>query len=106
MLSVIEASLGDPDRYDALLMKSDTLRLAGEIGVATPRRGTVSSLAQALVLAEAIGFPVYLKTSFSWAGRGVTLCADAEALPSTLAGPKSSRWLPLRRWTKRVLHRD
>eukprot|EP01035_Chromulina_nebulosa_P001922 gene1922-2600_t len=103
--ALLTRSLGDPARFDALLLKSATLALARTQGVCVPSGATVCSADAATAQAAALGFPLYLKTSFSWAGQGVTLCADAPALSAALdaALPRRSR---LRDWLRRRLHRD
>ena len=42
--------------------------------------GLLPTIDNALVAARRIGFPLYLKQSFGWAGQGVTYCPDAETL--------------------------
>lgn len=78
--AIIAASLGSPDGFDASLFKSDTIALARSLGVAVPEGRTVDTLEDAELAAKAIGYPVYLKQSFSWAGLGVNACADEAEL--------------------------
>ena len=64
-----------------MLYKSLTQQLARKIGVRAPPGGTVASEAEAVELAGRIGFPLYVKQSFSWAGWGVARCeTQAEML--------------------------
>lgn len=77
---LILRSLGDPRQFDAMLLKSQTVALAKQVGVATPASATVQSADDAVLAAQAIGYPVYVKQSFSWAGRGVALCHDDDAV--------------------------
>ena len=86
----IAASLGDPAFYAASLLKSQTLAVARSVGVPVPESVTVHSAAMAVMAAEQIGYPVYLKESFSWAGRGVTRCNDAAALRAAFAATRRS----------------
>ena len=69
-LGIIAASLGPVEQFDAMLLKSHTLDLARRLGVRVPPGGTVASAAEAGQLAKRIGYPVYLKVSFGWAGAG------------------------------------
>ncbi len=104
-LATIVGSLGSPERFDAMLMKSDTLALARECWVAVPAGGTVSSATAAKALAGGIGYPVYVKSAFGWAGQGVTRCADEAALVAAMpAGP--GRLAPVKALVRRVLARD
>jgi hypothetical protein len=59
----------------------------------------------AIELAARIGYPVYIKTSFSWAGNGVRLCHDDAAVAAamtTSAGPPG----PIKARIRSVLNRD
>lgn len=87
MRATLRASLGDPAQHDALLLKSRTQALARRLGVKVPAGGTVGTPAEALAMAARVGYPVYVKNSFSWAGRGVTRCADAEAVAAAMPVP-------------------
>jgi hypothetical protein len=106
-LTTIMDSFGDPEQFDATLLKSSTLQLAAKLGLRIPDGRTVSSPDAALSAAGAIGFPVYVKSSFSWAGQGVHFCRNASevaAAVTTAAQPRS--WLRLRNIIKRLMHRD
>ncbi|MBV5264742.1 hypothetical protein [Pinisolibacter aquiterrae] len=100
------ASLGHPDRFDAMLMKSETQVLARRIGVATPDGATVGTVAAALGAADRLGWPVYLKQSFGWAGLGVVACDDAEALAAAMERMLDQRPSSARRLARRLLDRD
>ncbi|WP_421853083.1 hypothetical protein [Novosphingobium sp.] len=78
--AIITASLGSPAGFDASLFKSDTMALARSLGIAVPEGRTVDRLEDAVLAANSLGYPVYLKQSFSWAGLGVSACADEAAL--------------------------
>ena len=104
-LAIITDSLGPPDKFDAMLMKSHTQALARRLGVRVPKGGTIVSANQAIALASDIGYPVYLKTSFSWAGSGAVLCQDSDALVAAMA-PATSRLAWAKTWLRRRLHRD
>lgn len=106
MLATLEASLGHPSRFDAMLMKSETLKLAAEVGVRTPRSATIEDSADALKVAEDIGFPMYVKTSFSWAGAGVRHCPDEKTLAEMMSHSRPARFGWLRYVAKHVADRD
>jgi len=105
-LGIVIDSFGDLAQYDATLLKSGTLELARKLGVRVPDGRTVSSTDAAVSAAATIGFPVYVKTSFSWAGQGVSFCRNTSEVAAavTLARPRS--WIRLRNLLKRVMHRD
>ena len=107
MLATITASLGKPDQFDAMLLKGDTLKLARSLGVRVPAGATVATVDEALTVAERIGFPVYVKKSFSWGGNGVISCRDANAVAQAVnsAAPARYRsgWFTLLR---RAVHRN
>jgi hypothetical protein len=104
-LAVIADSLGRPDRFDAMLLKSETLALARRAGVLTPHSRTIASADEAVAAADTIGYPVYLKKSFSWAGNGITLCRDAAEIRDAMRQPR--RWrTALKAMVRRALHRD
>lgn len=103
--AVLARSLGNPALYNAKLLKSETQVLARSLGVRVPAGRTVGTAAEAAEAASAIGGPVYVKSSFSWAGQGVQLCATpAEAAAALSRGRRSAPGL--RRLIKRALHRD
>ena len=106
MLATLEASLGQSSRYDAMLLKSETLKLAAEVGVRTPRSATIEDPADAIEVAEGIGFPMYVKTSFSWAGAGVRHCPDTEALSEMMSQSRPARFGWLRHMAKHIADRD
>jgi hypothetical protein len=105
-LTTVIDSFGDPDHFDATLLKSSTLQLAKKLRLRVPEGKTVSSSYAAVSAAATIGFPVYVKTSFSWAGQGVSFCRNTNEVAAavTLARPRS--WIRLRSLIKRVMHRD
>lgn len=105
-LATLVVSLGDPDHFDALLMKRQTLALARRLGVPTPDTATVGSAAGAKTVANDFGWPVYLKQPFGWAGRGVVRCdspSEIDIALTTLIQPNASR---ARRLVRRVLSRN
>lgn len=88
-LDTVVKSLGRPEMLDAMLHKSATLDLARRLSVRVPESATVSSAGEAARAVRRIGYPLYVKTSFSWAGQGVILCQDAAALATALRQPRS-----------------
>ena len=105
-MAIIIASLGDPDQFDAMLLKDRTLSVARQAGVRVPGGGPVASPADACAQASQIGFPVYVKQAFSWAGRGVIRCDDAAAVVDAMAAARPAARSLLRDRAKRLLHRD
>jgi biotin carboxylase len=104
--ATLVASLGDPRQWDAMLLKNRTLQLAQSIGVRVPEAGAAGSVDAAVLAAERIGFPVYVKSSFSWAGRGVSLCHDRDEVAAAMAAGRPRSRLPFRNQLRRMLHRD
>lgn len=104
--ATIVASLGNADHWDAMLLKNHTLQLARSIGVRVPMAIAANSADTATQAATRIGFPVYVKTSFSWAGRGVMLCQDREEVAAGMASMQPRSRLPFRNQLRRLLHRD
>jgi Carbamoyl-phosphate synthase L chain, ATP binding domain len=79
LLRILLDSLGSPKHFDAMMLKADTRELAMKLGIPVPKGGRVSSQAEALNRAFVIGYPVFVKKSFSWSGRGTIFCStDAE----------------------------
>ncbi|MDT0506953.1 ATP-grasp domain-containing protein [Novosphingobium sp. MMS21-SN21R] len=103
--AIIAASLGDPSMFAASLFKSDTIALARSLGIAVPLSETVHTPAAAQRAAGNMGYPVYLKQSFSWAGQGVVRCEDAAVLRAAFkaARPRSAM---LRHLARKALGRD
>lgn len=89
-LVVLARSLGECRHYNSLLLKNETLALARRLGLRTPEGGSVSSAEEAMALAKRIGFPVYLKSAFSWAGQGVVRCQGPEDIATACChlGPR------------------
>ncbi len=105
-LAIVKASLGDPDRFDETLLKSCTQRLALKIGVPVPPGASVTCQAGAVAEAGRIGYPVYVKSSFSWSGAGVRLCLDDADVGAAMTAALSGRGTRLREHLRRLAHRD
>ncbi len=105
-LSTLVSSLGDANHYDTLLMKSETVALARQCELRTPEGGSVSSVEEAVALAERIGFPVYVKQSFSWAGQGVIRSETPQEVVTAFTSMQPRRGNLLYAAARRILHRD
>ncbi len=105
-LAIIVASLGNPARFDAMLLKSSTLGLARELGLPVPGGETVISVDQAIAAANRIGFPVYVKASFSWSGNGVSFCRNGGEIAAAIAATRPRLRLPFRDALRRAVNRD
>ena len=105
-LATLVASLGDADHHNALLMKSDTVALARQLGLRTPESAIARSPEEAEALALRIGFPVYVKQSFSWAGQGVTRCDTHQEVASAFTAMQPRRGRLLHETARRLLQRD
>jgi hypothetical protein len=103
-IAVIKDSLGDPEFFAASLLKSNTVSLACKLGLKVPRGFTVTSAEEAVVKAESLGFPVFLKESFSWGGLGVVSCPDPDTVRQAFNARRPTL-LPLRRLLKTLLGR-
>ncbi len=72
---------------DAIDLAEDRKRfgalLAAE-GVLQPENGTATSLPEAVVVAERIGYPVLVRPSYVLGGRAMTVCYDAQDLAATM----------------------
>ncbi len=91
-LQILLCSIGLPDKLDAMIFKSETRQLAMNLGIAVPTGARVDSASKAIELAEQLGFPVFIKKSFSWAGRGTMMCANAAEVSQAFSAlnPKKS----------------
>ena len=106
-IDLIIRSLGDPRHFDDMMLKSATMRLARRVGVLTPLSQTVDTAAAARSAGRSMGFPVYAKVSFSWAGQGVTLCnTEADVGKVVQAATYRNPLGPARRAVRRWLSRD
>ncbi len=105
-MAVIAEALGKQEHYNAMLMKSDTIALARSLGILVPQSATVADPAAATSAAAKIGFPVFVKKSFSWAGLGVVRCETTSEVSAALRDAQKSRKLPFHRFLKRITSRD
>ncbi|MFM9935665.1 MAG: ATP-grasp domain-containing protein [Novosphingobium sp.] len=103
--AIIAASLGEPRMFAASLFKSDTIALARSLGVRVPESETVVSVSEAHCAGDRMGYPVYLKQSFSWAGLGVAKCDDAKALRAACEAARP-RGMMVRHVVRKALGRD
>jgi carbamoyl-phosphate synthase large subunit len=84
--------LGTP--YDAVDLAEDRERFAAlcrELRVAVPPWGIAGSAAEAIDVAETIGYPVLVRPSYVLGGRNMTICYDAETVGAS--APPGSRVL-------------
>ena len=80
LLECLRFSFGNFNWQAEATNKWLTLRRAAALGVKTPKFGLPSSFAEAVNLAESFGWPVVVKKSFSFAGNGITFCANLHEL--------------------------
>jgi formate-dependent phosphoribosylglycinamide formyltransferase (GAR transformylase) len=76
-------SIGYVNQLDAMVLKHNTRLLAESIGVKVPTAQRVDTPEQAVEAANRMGYPVYLKKSFSWAGLGAVSCNDPNDVRTT-----------------------
>ena len=69
-----------PDAIDLAEERGAFSRILDEAKLISPANGTATSLAEALVIAERIGYPVLVRPSFVLGGRGMEIVYDAKAL--------------------------
>ncbi|HEX7254913.1 MAG TPA: carbamoyl-phosphate synthase large subunit [Gaiellaceae bacterium] len=84
--------LGTP--FDAVDLAEDRERfgaLCHDLGIDVPAWGMASSQAEAVGLAERIGYPVLVRPSYVLGGRQMVVCYDAETVASSV--PPASRVL-------------
>jgi carbamoyl-phosphate synthase large subunit len=77
--------LGTP--YDAVDLAEDRERFAAlcrELRIAVPPWGIAASAAEAVDVAEAIGYPVLVRPSYVLGGRHMTICYDAETVVASV----------------------
>jgi carbamoyl-phosphate synthase large subunit len=84
--------LGTP--FEAVDLAEDRERFAAlceGLGIAVPPWGTASSAAEAVEVAERIGYPVLVRPSYVLGGRSMRICYDAESVQeaATLGVPGS-----------------
>ncbi len=92
LLSTVQAcaKLGLPghDSYESSLRihhKDQFRRLLDEIGIPTPRAGTVTDVGSGLALCEEIGFPVIVKPVDLTGGKGIRVCENAAEVADAIA---------------------
>jgi carbamoyl-phosphate synthase large subunit len=73
--------LGTP--FDAVDLAEDRERFAAlcdELGIAVPAWGMAATPAEAVAIADEIGYPVLLRPSYVLGGRSMTVCYDGDAV--------------------------
>jgi Carbamoyl-phosphate synthase L chain, ATP binding domain len=103
--AVLSLSIGKTEKLDTMILKHQTRLLAESLGVSVPKSQLVQSPAEALNAATRFGFPVFLKSSFSWAGEGSICCNNAEQLQQAYTSLRDkTSWI--KALGKRALARD
>ena len=104
-LQVLAQSIGQRERLGAMVLKHETRLLAEMLKVAVPATVLATSAGDAVQKARGIGFPVFVKKSFSWAGRGSILCGDEKDVAKAFMMLSDSTYA-LKYWARRVFARD
>jgi carbamoyl-phosphate synthase large subunit len=61
-------------------------QIIDKLGIPAPEHGTATSLSQALVVSECIGYPLMVRPSYVLGGRGMEIVYDEEMLRKYVAG--------------------
>lgn len=85
LATLVRGSLGDPEHYAESVDKTLLPPAAQALGVPVPDYEVVGEPAQAEAFAARHGYPVVLKRAHGFAGQGVAVCADREALERAFA---------------------
>ncbi len=99
-LAVLQRSIGHVDKLDTMILKLDTRLLAESLGIPVPPSQVVHSADEADAAATDLGFPVYLKESFSWAGQGTVKCKTEAEIRQAFQGLQTKT-----PWFKKVARR-
>jgi hypothetical protein len=83
--ALVRESLGDPTHYRTSVDKTLLPAAAAALGIRVPAYRVVGDLAGAAAFVADRGYPVVLKLSHGYAGRGVAICRDAVDLTRTFA---------------------
>ncbi|MBV9990909.1 MAG: ATP-grasp domain-containing protein [Alphaproteobacteria bacterium] len=89
---LIRRSLGCPENFPAMISRSESMRIAGEIGIRAPQTVPVGDAAQLDACLERLGLPAVLKADGSWGGDGVIVARtrdEAHAAFARLMRPAS-----------------
>src|SRR4029077_7120265 len=79
--------LGTP--FDAIDLAEDRERfgaLCAELGVRCPEWGTAAGADEAVAVAERIGYPVFVRSSYVLGGRAMRVCYDEAAVREAMRG--------------------
>ena len=106
ILQVIKSSLGDPEFFEATLLKNKTLEVAHGLGVRAPVAVSVTTSKAALEVAEKSGYPIVLKKEFGCSGVGVKVCSDQADLLATLPDFLPRHISPFKAQIQRFMKRD
>jgi len=69
-----------PSAIDRAESREEFSRLVDKLGLAQPPGGTAASLAEALAIAERVGYPVLARPSYILGGKAIQLVFDPESL--------------------------
>lgn len=89
---LIRRSLGSPESFPAMISRSESMRIASEIGIRAPQTVPVADAAGLDACLDRLGLPAVLKADGSWGGDGVIVARtrqDAHAAFAKLMRPAS-----------------
>ena len=69
-----------PEAIDRAEERGSFARILQEAGLTSPKNGTATSLSEASVIAEDIGYPVLVRPSYVLGGRGMEIIYDRDSL--------------------------
>jgi hypothetical protein len=92
---LIRRSLGDPEGWIDSIDKTRLFELAQREGVAVAEGGVAADDDEAVALANALGYPVIVRSDYGSAGEGSMRCHSAAEVRSALATPGATgAWVP------------
>jgi D-alanine-D-alanine ligase-like ATP-grasp enzyme len=104
-LDVLQRSIGKTEMLDAMMLKHETMALAKSLGVHCPKSEVVDCEQAAIRAASQLGYPVFLKASYSWGGAGVIACKSPQDVAAAYM-QLSKEPSVLKKTARRVLARD
>lgn len=99
--SLLERSLGRPDRFDAICSRHRLVEMAHALGIRTPPQQAVDDIAAAKRAAADLGYPVVLKREQTCGGAGVAIAHDEDSLAH--AYRRAARKAATKRSVQRIL---
>lgn len=82
--AILDDSLAPVSHHDILEQKSRQVKIAHQLGIDVPASMIDPDRDAARAFATTHGYPVVVKLDHSWAGLGVTICADPASLDAAL----------------------